>query len=147
MMESLHRLTTNQAAIQVLIRISLFRLDKPKRLVVGFSKENFRLVVCKIRDLHRHFLRNFFPHQLILLPFLSRNAQKSLLLLATNFFYDNVKHMVQVTVFNITSHLELTINTVLDSFNFFLKQNCLILIRKSVTGIESAKVYFISFIH
>jgi hypothetical protein len=92
-------------------------------LDVGFGQENFRLVVCKIWDLHRHFLRNFFPHQLILLPLLSRDAHKSLLLLAAYFFDDDAQHMVQIAAFYLTSGLKVTINTALDSFNFFQKQN------------------------
>ena len=53
-MKSLNRLIGAIATMCVFRRKSpLFRLDKTERLDVGFGKVNFRLVVCKIRDLHR----------------------------------------------------------------------------------------------
>lgn len=52
--KSLYRLIGTIPTMCVFRRkIPLFRLYETERLDVGFGKVNFRLVVCKIRDLHR----------------------------------------------------------------------------------------------
>jgi hypothetical protein len=52
--KSLYRLIGTIPTMCVFRRkIPLCRLYETERLDVGFGKVNFRLVVCKIRDLHR----------------------------------------------------------------------------------------------